>query len=269
MRHLFRPLVRAGLALALVLMLSGQVLAAPLYHWVSSGESLWSISQAYGTTVDAIRQANGVWDDYLYPGQKLTIPTSGGSTSGSRHTVAPGESLWTIARNYGTTVEAIQQANGVWDSTIYAGQTLVIPGAQGGSAPRSAPASRTAPVSRGTRFSQEDVYLMAQLITAEAQGEPYEGQVAVGAVILNRVKSPLFPNTIPGVIYEQYQFEPVMNGAIYNQPTNSAVNAAREAINGWDPSYGALYFFNPSKTSNGFLWSRPFKTTIGNHRFTG
>jgi N-acetylmuramoyl-L-alanine amidase len=113
------------------------------------------------------------------------------------------------------------------------------------------------------------VDLLARLITAEAQGEPYEGQVAVGAVVMNRVKSPDFPNTIKEVIYQPYQFEPTLNGWIDKPAVESAVRAAREAIAGSDPTGGALFFFNPAMTNNAFLWSRPYKTTIGNHRFAG
>ena len=103
---------------------------------------------------------------------------------------------------------------------------------------------------------------------AEARGEPFEGQVAVGAVIINRVKHPSFPNTISGVLYESGAFSALTDGQYYNEPiADSAYRAADLAIKGWDPSGGAIYYFNPAKTSNAFMWSRPVLTVIGSHKF--
>ncbi len=117
--------------------------------------------------------------------------------------------------------------------------------------------------------STSDVQLIARAINGEARGEPYEGQVAVGAVILNRVKSSKFPNTIAGVIYEPGAFTAVADGQI-NVPIeegSTVVKAARDALNGWDPSGGAIYYFNPSTATNKWIWSRPLIKTIGKHRF--
>lgn len=114
-----------------------------------------------------------------------------------------------------------------------------------------------------------DVQLMARAINGEARGEPYEGQVAVGAVILNRVKSSQFPNTIAGVIYQSGAFTAVSDGQI-NVPIkegSTVLKAAQDALNGWDPSGGALYYFNPSTATNKWIWSRPLIKTIGKHRF--
>lgn len=125
------------------------------------------------------------------------------------------------------------------------------------------PAQAGAPVAVG-----DELNLLARLIAAEAGNEPYEGQVAVGAVVLNRVRSPLFPSTISGVIYEPWAFESVSNGLIW-QVTNLAgpTSAAADALNGWDPSYGALFFWNPYKPVGGWIWTRPIITQIGNHIF--
>ena len=117
--------------------------------------------------------------------------------------------------------------------------------------------------------STSDVQLIARAINGEARGEPYEGQVAVGAVILNRVKSSKFPNTIAGVIYEPGAFTAVADGQI-NVPIeedSTVVKAARDALNGWDPTGGAIYYFNPSTATNKWIWSRPLIKTIGKHRF--
>ena len=117
--------------------------------------------------------------------------------------------------------------------------------------------------------SASDLQLMARAINGEARGEPYEGQVAVGAVILNRVKSSQFPNTIAGVIYQSGAFTAVADGQI-NAPIdeNSTVyKAAQDAMNGWDPTGGCIYYFNPSTATNKWIWSRPVVKTIGKHRF--
>ncbi|MBQ3404643.1 MAG: spore cortex-lytic enzyme [Oscillospiraceae bacterium] len=112
-----------------------------------------------------------------------------------------------------------------------------------------------------------DVNLLARLISAEARGEPYSGQVAVGAVVLNRTKHPSFPSTISGVIYQTGAFSCLQDGQFYQPVADSAYKAAKDALNGWDPSGGAIYYFNPNTATNGWIWSRPLIVTIGKHRF--
>ncbi|MGB9859578.1 MAG: cell wall hydrolase [Moorellaceae bacterium] len=128
---------------------------------------------------------------------------------------------------------------------------------------------RTSPTQAGVPVGTSDeINLMARLIAAEATGEPYEGQVAVGAVILNRVRSPLFPSTISGVIYEPWAFESVHNGLIWQvSDLTTAINAAVDALNGWDPTYGALFFWNPAKPVSPWMWTRTVITQIGRHVF--
>lgn len=121
--------------------------------------------------------------------------------------------------------------------------------------------------SSGTTNSSTDLNLLARLVYGEARGEPYTGQVAVAAVVLNRVKSSSFPNTIAGVIYQSGAFDVVRDGQINMSPNSTAIKAAQDAINGWDPSYGAIYYFNPNTATNKWIWSRPMTVTIGNHRF--
>ncbi len=116
-------------------------------------------------------------------------------------------------------------------------------------------------------YSASDVYLLAKLVHAEARGEPYTGQVAVAAVVLNRVKHSSFPNTISGVIYQPYAFTAVDDGQINLEPNATAKSAARDAMNGWDPSGGCIYYFNPRTATSKWIWSRPYVTTIGSHRF--
>lgn len=124
-------------------------------------------------------------------------------------------------------------------------------------------------ISYAASSSNSDIQLMARAINGEARGEPYEGQVAVGAVILNRVKSSQFPNTIAGVIYQSGAFTAVSDGQI-NVPISegsTVYKAARDAMNGWDPTGGCIYYFNPDTATNKWIWSREHVKTIGKHRF--
>ena len=117
--------------------------------------------------------------------------------------------------------------------------------------------------------SSSDIQLLARAINGEARGEPYEGQVAIGAVILNRVKDSRFPNTIAGVIYQSGAFTAVSDGQINQamEDETTVMKAARDAMNGWDPTDGAVYYFNPATATNKWIWSRPLIKTIGKHRF--
>lgn len=121
--------------------------------------------------------------------------------------------------------------------------------------------------SSSSSVSSSDLNLLARVVYSEARGEPYTGQVAVAAVVLNRVKSSSFPNTIAGVVYQSGAFDAVADGQINLTPNATAKKAAQDALNGWDPSYGAIYYFNPATATNKWIWSRPHTITIGNHRF--
>ncbi len=127
----------------------------------------------------------------------------------------------------------------------------------------TAPAVPSSNVSRST-----DVDLLARVVSGEARAEPFEGQVAVAAVVLNRIKSPEFPNSLSGVVYQPHAFESVTNGQIWAvPPSDSVVRATQAAMNGWDPTYGSIFFWNPSKPVNPWVWSRTIVTRIGNHVF--
>ena len=121
--------------------------------------------------------------------------------------------------------------------------------------------------SQNSSTNNQDLYLLAKLINAEARGETYKGQVAVGAVVLNRVKSSSFPNTISGVIYQPYAFTCVNDGQINYSPSQSAISAAKDALNGWDPTNGCIYYYNPKIATSKWIYSRPTVITIGNHVF--
>ena len=152
-------------------------------------------------------------------------------------------------------VKSFQKKNGLTVDGIAGTKTLNAMGITSGSN------------SGGTTSNSSNVNLLAHLIYGEARGESYIGQVAVGAVIMNRVRSSLFPNTIAGVIYQKGAFDAVSDGQINMSPDNSAKKAAQDAINGWDPSYGAIYYFNPATATNKWIWSRPVTVIIGKHRF--
>ncbi len=160
---------------------------------------------------------------------------------------------------YGTqtqkAVKYFQSKNGLQADGIAGEKTLAAMGIKSSSGNTSGSASNS------------DVNLLARLIYGEARGESYTGQVAVGAVVLNRVKHSSFPNTVSGVIYQRGAFDAVSDGQINLSPDQTAISAARDAINGWDPSYGAIYYFNPNTATNGWIWSRPLTVVIGKHRF--
>ena len=119
----------------------------------------------------------------------------------------------------------------------------------------------------GSYTSESDVMLLARVVNGEARGEPYEGQVAVAAVILNRVEDDAFPDTISGVVYQNGAFDAVADGQVNLTPNDSCIRAARDALNGWDPTGGAIYYYNPKTATNQWIRTRPIICTIGNHVF--
>lgn len=133
--------------------------------------------------------------------------------------------------------------------------------------PKTAAALGMTLSSSASSQSSSDLYLLAKCVYAEARGEPYTGQVAVAAVILNRVKNPSFPNTISGVIYQKGAFTAVTDGQINLTPNSTAYKAAQDALNGWDPTYGCIYYYNPATATSSWIWSRQTVVTIGNHVF--
>ena len=152
-------------------------------------------------------------------------------------------------------VKSFQKKNGLTVDGIAGTQTLKAMGITSSSS------------SSSSSNNSSNVNLLARVVYGEARGEPYTGQVAVAAVVLNRVKSSKFPNTISGVVYQSGAFDAVADGQIIMTPDTTAKKAAQDALNGWDPSYGAIYYFNPSTATNKWIWSRPMTVTIGKHRF--
>lgn len=129
-----------------------------------------------------------------------------------------------------------------------------------------APWHQDAQAGSGT-YSSNDVMVLAKMIHGEARGEPYIGKVAVGAVILNRVKDKKFPDSVYSVCFQPGAFDAVRDGQYYMEPNQSSINAAKAAINGWDPTYGALYYWNPATATSKWIWSRQIITQIGEHVF--
>ncbi len=247
---------------------TGQLLTIPdpyRFHRVQNGESLSKISEKYGVTVEIIQNANELSGTGIWAGQtlKIPIPRGGMSQSGSvTYIVKHGEPLYLIAKRYGISVTALLEANHLSNaSAVLPGQRLSIPKPMpdnGGPTPRF-------------NLSQSDLELLARLVSAESAGEPFQGQVAVAATILNRLEDPRYPKTIPGIIYQvdsgKYQYSPVLDGRI-NQPASpSSFQAVEQAVQGADPSNGANGFYNPAKTTNQWVRSQPVTATIGEHVF--
>ena len=157
-------------------------------------------------------------------------------------------------------VKRFQQKNGLTVDGIAGTKTLQAMGIYNSSGNSSSSNSSSS-------TNSSDLNLLSRLVYGEARGEPYTGQVAVAAVVLNRVKHSSFPNTIAGVIYQSGAFDVVSDGQINLTPDATAKKAAQDALNGWDPSNGAIYYFNPSTATNKWIWSRPMTVTIGKHRF--
>ena len=158
-------------------------------------------------------------------------------------------------------VKRFQQKNGLTVDGIAGTKTLQAMGIYSSSGNSSSSSNSS------SSTNSSDLNLLSRLVYGEARGEPYTGQVAVAAVVLNRVKHSSFPNTIAGVIYQSGAFDVVSDGQINLTPNETAKKAAQDALNGWDPSNGAIYYFNPSTATNKWIWSRPMTVTIGKHRF--
>lgn len=157
-------------------------------------------------------------------------------------------------------VKYFQRKNGLTADGQVGNQTLAALGIT--------PSSSGSSSGSGAQGGQSgDLYLLARVISAESRGEPYNGQVAVGAVILNRIKHPSFPNTLSGVIYQTDAFTCMTDGQFDQPISESAYRAAQDALNGWDPSGGAIYYFNPDTATSAWIWSRPLIVQIGKHRF--
>lgn len=196
------------------------------------------------------------------------------------HVVKAGDTLWGITQLYQVSLEALRQANQLSSDRIVPGQELIIPGTGPQDDATDTPILGTPvlpsleggfvlPEEEYSQQDLEDIALLARLVFAEARGEPFDGQIAVAAVLLNRLKHPGFPNTVRAAIYQPRQFEPVANGTINQTPDNLAYQAVMEARAGVDPTNGSVFFWNPRKVpASSWVWTQTVKLQIGDHVFT-
>lgn len=249
----------------MLLALSATALAADVYdsYTVKSGDTVYKIAQARSITTDAIVNANGLSNggNDIYPNMTLILDSNAKNSANANYTVKSGDSLYKIATAYGTSVSNLQQSNNLSATRIYVGQKLYVPQAAQTPTPDTEQNTGT-----GLNLTDDEIYMMAKMIYGEARGESYTGQVAVGAVIINRIKSPSFPNTMSGVLFQKNQFTAVDDGQYYLTPDSTAISAAYDAANGVDPTGGCLFYWNPVKApNNAFLNAKPIVATIGNH----
>ena len=231
-----------------------------MLYYVKSGDTLYKLAERYNTTVNQIKSLNNLVSDYLYVGQQLLIPLKNVETA-LTYIVKSGDTLYKVASRYGTTVQSIKAANNLYSDLIYIGQRLEIPinsgkESTGGSSGR-----------RRINVTKEELDLLARVVYSEARGESFEGQVAIAAVVINRVLSPLFPNTVSGVIFQPWQFTAVHDGQFWLQPNQLAYQAAEAALDGWDPTGGALFYYNPRTASSSWVFYRKVIVQIGQHVF--
>lgn len=218
---------------------------------VQSGDSLWKLSRNFNVSVSNIKKANNLSSDLIIAGTTLEIPRV--------HTVQRGDSLYLLARQYETSIDAIILANDLKGTMIMVGEKLIIPN----TVKPKASSSSTGRLS----VTNHERELMARAVYSEARGEPFQGQVAVAAVIINRVNHPEFPNTVSGVIYEPWAFTAVHDGQFWLTPNQTAFAAVEEALAGSDPSGGAIFYYNPVTATNQWIRSRPVIASIGRHVF--
>ncbi|RCX20964.1 LysM domain-containing protein [Anaerobacterium chartisolvens] len=243
------------IAVSLSLLIPGFAHAAN--YNVVKGDSLYTIASLFGSTTQDLIKTNNLSSTEIRPGQVLDVP-------GQAYTVKSGDSLYLISKRYEIPLSSLRKANNKWDDYIYPGQILAVPAA--GTSSAAALQANEAKTEAVMAYTSEELDLLSRLATAEADGEPYESKVAVAAVVLNRVKDKNFPDSIRSVIYQKaagyWQFTPVENGWINKPASQSSINAAKEALQGRDPSNGALFYFDDS-TTNKWLWSKPVKARIG------
>lgn len=245
------------------LMFGGGTALADTTYRVKAGDSLYSIASNHKITVEELKQANSLRSNTILAGQTLQIPANYVT-----HRVASGESLYKLAQRYGCTVSDIKMLNGLTSNTIQAGTVLKMPA---GTTAYSSRTSAAATSSRGgtyqRTYTQEEWDMLAQVVYGEARGEIYNGQVAVAAVVLNRLEDNGFPDTMHGVVFQKNAFTCVSDGQYYLTPDRTAYEAALEAMQGTDPTNGCLYYWNPVTATSRWIWTRTIETQIGNHVF--
>ncbi len=239
-----------------------------LYH-IRWGDTLWSLAQRFHIPMKDLEKANHMPAPDLVAGQYLVIP--------HLYHVRPGDSLASVARQWDVPLVMLWHTNRLSHDKLKPGQVLVIPytghipharygGATAAQSPVPAQPSRGLNALPASLSSQE-MLTIAHLVQAEAGDQPFLGQVAVAAVVLNRLRTPGFPKTVDGVVFAPGQFETVSNGTFWNAPGPLAMMAVKAAASGWDPTGGALYFFNPSMPHVAWMNTLPVTATIGDQVF--
>ncbi|MEE0775543.1 MAG: cell wall hydrolase [Bacillota bacterium] len=254
------------LAMTLMFLCSVGVSAAEVNttYTVQNGDTVYKIAQKFNVDQSAIINGNGLSNGgtLIYPGMNLRIDSNAKNNPNGNYAVSNGDTLYCLAQSYGLSVESIMTANGLTADRIYSGQKIYLEGAA------SAPEDNDSAADPSITLTEDELWMMAKMIYGEARGESYEGQVAVGAVIMNRIESPLFPNTMYGVLFQKNQFSAVDDGQYYLTPNATAVAAAKDAARGVDPTHGSLFYWNPVKApNNAFLNSKEIVATIGGHVF--
>ncbi len=243
-----------AVATCAILIIFGANTALAATYKVAPKDSLYTISQLFNTSTDKLVARNSLKTTEIRPGQKLDVPAK-------KYKVKKGDKLAKIAKKYNVSVAAINQANHLTSAKLVRGKVLLIPSASSVSASKTVSSSSKAVI----QYTSSELDLLARLITAEAGGESYSAMVGVGGVVVNRVQSTQWPNSISKVINQvsggYYQFTPVKNGWIKKAATDEAKKAAMAAINGSDTSKGAMFYFDDS-SKNQWLWSKPITNRI-------
>lgn len=199
----------------------------------------------------------------------ILVLGAGAASASTSYTVQPGDSMFFVAQQFGVSLDSLQSTNGNWSDTIYPGDFLTIPDGVATDASSSDPSGSNAAVpvfAYSGGYSQDDLNLLAHLVYSEARGEGYEGQVAVAAVALNRLDSGRFAS-LYDVVFEPWAFTATHDGQFWMEPNDTAYQAAQAALNGWDPSGGATFYFNPVTATSPWIWSRTITGQIGSHLF--
>lgn len=236
-------------------------------YQIQWGDSLWAIARRFHVSIKELQIANGLHSDKIQAGQFLVVPQI--------YTVTSGNTWTTIAEHFNVSRTLLKKENGLNSARLYPGQRLVIPyigripKPQYPAPPPSDPDTRL--VSRGqpvlTAYSPQDMLLLARLVQAEAGNQPFIGQVAVAAVVVNRLHTRGYPKSLSAVIAEPGQFDTVSSGKFWTQPRPLAMMAAQAALRGWDPTHGALYYFNPNLPHNQWMNTLPETAVIADQVF--